>query len=197
MQKMHKAASALYTRAYCAIIEMKMLSNMASTSLSRYLSDPKVRSILKKKPGEEGFSLIELVVVIAVLAILAAVALPNFLGVQKDGQVAAAKNTLATMVKECVTSGLRGTGTNWTSTQANQGRLNGYELVQFGGADSCYSGTASGAALANYSISYSTSDGRTNKTCIASVGDYAAGCFTNSTLQVVVDNSSLTQTGSW
>ena len=56
---------------------------MTSTPLSRYLSDPKVRLILKKRPGQRA-SLIELVVVIAVLAILAAVALPNFLGDQKD-----------------------------------------------------------------------------------------------------------------
>ena len=64
-----------------------------------------MRNLVEKY--NEGFSLIELVVVIAVLAILAAVALPNFLGVQKDGQIAAAKNTLATIVKECVTQGLR------------------------------------------------------------------------------------------
>ena len=173
------------------------MQTMATTSLSRYLSDPKVRSILKKKPGDAGFSLIELVVVIAVLAILAAVALPNFLGVQKDGQVAAAKNTLATMVKECAVSGLRGTGTSWTSTQANQGNLNGYKLEQLGGTDSCYTGTASGAGLANYNISYSTTTGATIKTCTASVGDYSVGCFTNSTLATQVDNSSAVATGSW
>ena len=142
-------------------------------------------------------SLIELVVVIAVLAILAAVALPNFLGVQKDGQVAAAKNTLATMVKECAVSGLRGTGTTWNSTQANQGNLNGYELVQLGGADSCYQGTASGTGLPDYNIQYSTTTGATIKTCTASTGDYAVGCFTNSTLSTAVDNTAGPATGSW
>ena len=168
---------------------------MTSTPLSRYLSDPKVRSILKKRPGQEGFSLIELVVVIAVLAILAAVALPNFLGVQKDGQVAAAKNTLATMVKECVTSGLRGTGEAWTSTKANQGKLNGYELVSFLG-NTCYAGTASGASIINYNIQYSTSTGETIKTCSATAGDYAAGCYTNSTLATTIDPANQS-TGSW
>jgi len=172
------------------------MHQMASTPLSRYLSDPKVRSILNKKPGQDGFSLIELVVVIAVLAILAAVALPNFLGVQKDGQVAAAKNTLATMVKECVTSGLRGTGELWASTKANQGKLNGYELVSYIG-DSCYGGEASGAGLTNYKIEYSTSSGETVKTCTAEVGDYAAGCFTTSALSATVNNSANAVTGSW
>ena len=169
---------------------------MGSTPLSRYLSDPKVRSVLKKKPGQEGFSLIELVVVIAVLAILAAVALPNFLGVQKDGQVAAAKNTLATMVKECVTSGLRGTGETWNSTKANQGKLNGYELVKYNSADSCYSGTASGAAMVNYNISYSTTTGETIKTCSVAAGDYVAGCFIDSTLTTTV-TAGVHNLGSW
>ena len=170
---------------------------MNSTPFSRYLSDPKVRATLRKKPDQEGFSLIELVVVIAVLAILAAVALPNFLGVQKDGQVAAAKNTLATMVKECVTSGLRGTGEKWDSTKANQGKLNGYELVSFAGADSCYQGTASGAGLANYNIIYSSTTGDTIKTCSYDKADYGAGCFVDSSLATTVNTKNGSGNGSW
>ena len=70
-----------------------------STALNRYLAHPRIKKTLNTKPGEEGFSLIELVVVVAVLAILAAVALPNFLGVQKDAQVATAKNLLQQLSK--------------------------------------------------------------------------------------------------
>lgn len=139
--------------------------------------------------------MIELVVVIAVLAILAAVALPNFLGVQKDGQVAAAKNTLATMVKECAVSDLRGNGNGWDSTQANQGSLSGYTLEQFDG-DSCYAGTASGEGLANYNVSFNPVTGVTEKTCIASVGDYNVGCFIDGT-EDPVDNSAGTAIGVW
>ena len=197
MHGMHRWVRGLYPETQKRYNGSVTIQTMARTSLSRYLSDPKVRSILKKKPGDAGFSLIELVVVIAVLAILAAVALPNFLGVQKDGQVAAAKNTLATMVKECAVSGLRGTGTAWSSTQANQGSLNGYELEQFNEEDTCYKGTASGAGLANYNITYNTATGATSKTCTASVGDYAVGCFTDTDLDTTVDNSTGTQTGSW
>ena len=38
--------------------------------LQAYLQNPSTRRVLNRKPGEKGFSLIELVVVIAVLAVL-------------------------------------------------------------------------------------------------------------------------------
>ena len=111
------------------------------TILQAYLQSPKTRRALSKRPGEKGFSLIELVVVVAILAILAAVALPNFLGVSKDGQIAAAKNTLATVLKECSvketrtgnatfgTSGLTGSD---AAIQAATANLNGYTLSHSG-----------------------------------------------------------------
>jgi len=108
------------------------------TLLQAYLQSPKARRALSKRPGDKGFSLIELVVVVAILAILAAVALPNFLGVSKDGQIAAAKNTLATILKECSVKEIRtgnsqlgkagGTGAE-APIQAAGGNLNGYTLV--------------------------------------------------------------------
>ena len=108
------------------------------TLLQAYLRSPKARHALSKRPGDKGFSLIELVVVVAILAILAAVALPNFLGVSKDGQIAAAKNTLATILKECSvketrtgTANLGQSGLTGASApvQAAGANLNGYDLV--------------------------------------------------------------------
>ena len=166
-----------------------------STQFHRYLNDARVRKILKKKPTDAGFSLIELVVVIAVLAILAAVALPNFLGVQKDGQIAAAKNTLATIVKECVTQGLRqGTTPTSANIMADNGKLNGY-TISFTGSD-CYTAQAAPDTVKDmptFTITYSTSDGDTAKTCTG--GSYSAGCFASAgliTLQETVGNA-----GSW
>ena len=164
-----------------------------STTFNRFIAHPRIKKTLSTKPGEDGFSLIELVVVVAVLAILAAVALPNFLGVQKDAQVATAKNTLATIVKECVTSSLRGTGTSWASIQSTQGKINGFTLASANGT--CFSGIATGDAdLADFVISYSTSSGATVKTCSTGANDYLAGCFASAGL---VDTVTAGNTGSW
>lgn len=70
-------------------------------TVQAYLQSPKTRKVLSKKPGDEGFSLIELVVVVAVLAILAAIAIPSFTAINNNAAQAAAKNTIATIAKEC------------------------------------------------------------------------------------------------
>ena len=58
--------------------------------LKAYLAKPSTQKALSLKPGEKGFSLIELVVVVAVLAILAAIAVPNFVGMNENSNLAPA-----------------------------------------------------------------------------------------------------------
>lgn len=77
------------------------LDDSRMTTLQAYLQQPKVKRVLSKRPGEEGFSLIELVVVVAVLAILAAIAIPAFTSINDNAAQAAAKNTIAQIAKEC------------------------------------------------------------------------------------------------
>ena len=71
------------------------------TPLQAYLNSPRARRALSKKPGQEGFSLIELVVVVAVLAVLSAIAIPSFTNISGKARATAAANTLATIAKEC------------------------------------------------------------------------------------------------
>ena len=160
------------------------------TLLQAYLANPRTQRALAKRSGEKGFSLIELVVVVAILAILAAVALPNFLSVSKDAQIAAAKNTLATIVKECTAQDVKGNGTELKSVQAAQASLNGYKiydgnsaLVTTASTTNCYTVTAKNnasigsAMLPDFKISFNPTSGQTSKECTkgGATGNYDPG----------------------
>lgn len=169
-----------------------------TTQLRRFLNNSKVSKVLKTKPLEQGFSLIELVVVVAVLAVLAAVALPAFLNVNKDAQIAAAKNTLATIVKECIASEARNGSTLSTDTKADDGKLNGFNNI-VGNASTCYNASliATNATIPSFFIAYSAPDGTAVRTCSTTATTYNAGCFTNATISTAVPYGTITLNASW
>ena len=101
------------------------------TAFKVYLNSKRVQKVLSSRPGEEGFSLIELVVVIAVLAILAAVAIPAFNGIQNDARASAVKSGMANGIKECLVLEARGKEGNdlaFTEAKAFNGDYKAYEL---------------------------------------------------------------------
>ena len=105
------------------------------SAFTNYLNSKRVREVLSKRPGDEGFSLIELVVVIAVLAILAAVAIPAFNGIQMDARASAVKSGMANGIKECLVleaRGKSGTDLDFNQAKAFQGEYNSYELTAWG-----------------------------------------------------------------
>ena len=138
--------------------------------LENYLKSIKVQKVLNTKPGEEGFSLVELVVVIAVLAILSAVAIPAFVGVQANARASAVKNALVNGVKECVVRSADNRTTLFAEAQsfANAGAYQGYTIGAVTGNTSCYAATATadtGSQDSNFTIVMNPSTGVVQKTC--------------------------------
>jgi prepilin-type N-terminal cleavage/methylation domain-containing protein len=96
------------------------------------LQNPRTQRALNRKPGEKGFSLIELVVVIAVLAVLIVIALPNFQGVTDDAAASAGKKWLVDAYTECTIARTRGQAatTNVTAPGINGGAFSNTAAVQ-------------------------------------------------------------------
>ena len=137
------------------------------TLLENFLKSKKVQKTLNTKPGEQGFSLVELVVVIAVLAILSAVAIPAFVGVQANARASAVKNGLANGVKECVVRAADEQNVNFTDAQAFRGKYSGYSVTAV--TKLCYAGLATNTANpdseSNFTISMDPATGIVTKTC--------------------------------
>ncbi len=146
--------------------------------LENFLKNKRVQKTLNTKPGEEGFSLVELVVVIAVLAILSAVAIPAFVGVQANARASAVKNGLVNGVKECVVRKADFKSTDFTDAASfkDPDAFEGYTMKQEPDeGDTCYAAFAEAEDDddADFTIVMNPNTGTVTRTC---TNVNASGC---------------------
>ncbi len=135
---------------------MRTVKTRPMSLLKAYLSKPSTQRVLSRKPGEKGFSLIELVVVVAVLAILAAIAIPSFTSLSDDARLNSAKQVLTNAYKECEFNKARtGTGEH---TVAVNGTPNGvtYNAVATTAATCAGEAVATVAGTCTIGLNYGT-----------------------------------------
>ena len=150
------------------------------TILENFLKTKRVQKALSTKPGEEGFSLVELVIVIAVLAILSAVAIPAFNNVQDNAKASAVQNGLVNGLKECAVRDAENETDltfNSVASFSDTAAFRGFTLEALGAglaasgnsdrpADSCYAAQATGdSGNATFTIFLRASDGVAVKRC--------------------------------
>jgi len=90
---------------------------------------------ISKKINNEGFSLIELIIVISVLSILSAVAIPSFVCVIRKSRATAALSAITNVRKECIVNKLE----DKINPKFNGSNLNGYTISDNNGGNECNS----------------------------------------------------------
>ena len=113
------------------------------------------------KTNNEGFTLIELMIVVAIIAIIAAIAIPNLLNAKMAGNEAAAVSSLRTLSTVCEQSRNRDLAGAYPTDLAELGTEN-YIDATFAAADDSL--TLKSGYYFTYSVSGSTWD------CVASPG---------------------------
>ena len=159
--------------------------------LKAYLHSRNTQRVLNRKPGDKGFSLIELVVVVAVLAILAAIAVPAFLGMQEQAADAAARSNLKNAYKECAYQQARGIAADGNAISASNPAT--YDFPQ-DDQFYAYTDSAGSTAAADGACLTSGSGGTTTFTVVTATKGQGSG---QGTLTINVGDGTRAGTATW
>ena len=163
--------------------------------LQAYLSKPSTKRILNRRRNDQGFSLIELVVVVAVLAILSAIAVPAFMGMQEQAADSAARANLKNAYKECAYQSARGIANDGVAISSSNNPT--YDFPQ---NDQFFTYTQAAGTDGDCSTTTeSTTDGVTTTTVAFNslTASKTAGTDSGKTLIIDLQGGDRTGTGTW